>query len=119
MSVQKPPGGERQNPAPAELAEPKEIQAGPRHPDQTLIDYKGFKLVPDPPKKKHHPLVEAGLTVLKFPLKLFLEWPMDALDRLQQRSLDRKNKEMGEKAERHKRLQMMNPKEKPKKPPEQ
>ena len=105
--------GQAENKAP-ELEKPKEI-TGPRGPQTPgLVDYHGFKIVPEPEKKRRHPLLEAGIFLAKLPFKMLVEWPVDALNYFEQRIEDRRSREMTERTIRNDRLRKMFPK-----PPEE
>jgi len=115
MSVQKQPGDrpdEKIQQGSSSLEEPKKFPTPTptaKPAEKPLVDYKGFKLVPEPERKTHHPLVEAAITLTRLPFKVLVEWPMDALDRLQQRFIDRRNQEIYDRAERDQRLRRMFP----------
>ncbi len=55
------------------------------------------------------------MATVRFPFKVLVEWPMDAINRVEQRLADKRNREMYEKAERDQRIRRMFPPEEKKK----
>ncbi len=113
MGAQKQPQGGGQRQIRPELEAPKEL---PRPKPKEQASAGAVEPAPEPEKKRRHPLVEAGISLLKIPFKVFVEWPLDAIDWAEQKRLDRKNREVMERAERQRRLNEMFPQqEKPRK----